>query len=117
MRRTPASSGAGSPKICSSLTERRLHPSRPKTLIRPAAGDPDQSALLAGIQSGQPPKARLAGSVPANELQPQAEWVGPRGLGTGALGTLGVGVVAAVAADQTGTDVLVAAGSARVWMF
>ena len=90
---------------------------QPKDLTVPAAGDSKQFALTAGIQPGSPPQVRSAGSVPANELQPHAEWVGPRGLGMGALGAIGVGVVAALVADQASTDVLVAAGSARVRVF
>ena len=52
--------------------------------------------------------------MPAGELEPHAERIGPSRLRVGALGALGMSVVAVFVASQTSADVLVGASLAGV---
>ena len=93
---------------------RRARSIHQKTPAKPIPGNLDPIILVTGGQCGGPPKVGSAGSVPAGELQPHAEGIGPSRLGMGALGTLGMSVSAVFIAGQTSADVLVGASLAGV---
>ena len=93
---------------------RRPRPVHQKAPAKPTAGNLDPIILVAAGQLCRQPKVGSAGSVPAGELQPHAEGIGPSRLGMGALGALGMSVSAVFIAGQTSAAVLVGAGSTGV---